>query len=244
MCDQPLRLWLLGGILLGLPTTWLTDRIVKLGPRYSYYRLRATKLRNGATDKESLKQARIQELNILDNLGMPMDESNYAYRYQEGHFFTDMEQGPTMITGYRIVTDRTGDRNFDPVSWIFEGSYNGLDWEMLDQQNDVKLPAGRGEKSELYDELMHLNDSHVIFRLAWYTELLATIGSFAWLAWGTSLVNAGVVECIDGAPSLYYPSWLLVVLTWSILTTGSLLVIVSAVATVLSNARRDPEPSA
>jgi hypothetical protein len=240
ICDQPLRLWLLGGLFLGLPTTWLTDQIVKLGPRYTHYRLRTTMLRNGKSDKESLRQARIEGLKVYDNIGAEMDEADFVYRYQDGHFMLDMERGRTMVTAYRVVTDRSADRSLDPISWVFEGSYNGIDWEVLDEQNNVNLPTARGAVGDHMDDMMHLNDSHTVFRLAWYAEVAATVASFVWLVWGTAKVNAGVVECIDGAPELYYPCWLLVVLTWSMLTTGSLLIIVSAVATVISGARRDP----
>lgn len=231
VCDQPLRMWLLGGIALGYPTSWLIQKIARKGPWYSCYRLKVRKTRGGGSPEE----AQLGELQIFDRMGMLVESDRATMREQQGHFFVDMRDGPTLVTSYSIVTASRAPANLDPVSWTFEGSTDGVEWDVLDEQEDVSVPAGRGQAlPESIDELNSVYEAAYDFRTAWFAEVVATAAAFVWLVKGTGWVGLASNECLDAAPGLFYPSWLLVVLTWSLLGSVTMMLIISAVAVVVT----------
>jgi len=237
-CDQPLKIWLFGGILLGLPASWLINRIAKMQPNYMHYRLKADALRGGG-DPDTM---RIKTIRLFDRMTtlIPKEEAGrdpVVERADKGYWIVSLPF-KAMITGYQIVTSPRDSRDLYPTGWVFEGSHDGVEWELIDavDSDQVTVPEPGGEY-ERFEELMHLEDSAAIFRAAFAIEVLANAAAFAWLVKGTMWVEAGAEYCPDGAPLLWHVCFIIVVLAWSLLGTVTMGLIVSAVAMVVLGVR-------
>merc|ERR1712232_730958 len=94
-------------------------------------------------------------------------------RHPDDIFTVEMQHGPALVTAYSLVTDHSGDQNLDPISWVFEGSYNNVDWEELDVVDGYdEFPTARNAATEKFGELFHLNDSHTCSVLLGSRKLL------------------------------------------------------------------------
>merc|ERR1712217_185052 len=126
----------------------------------------------------------------------------------------------------------------DPVAWVLEGSFDGVDWVVVDERDGVEMPRGRGVATELFEDMPHLDDATSAFRCGFLVEVMANIASFAWLVAGTAWVSLGTETCVDSAPYLWYPSYIIVVITWSFIGTMVVGIIVSAVSMVALGAKQ------
>eukprot|EP00929_Paragymnodinium_shiwhaense_P009868 TRINITY_DN11424_c0_g1_i6.p1 TRINITY_DN11424_c0_g1~~TRINITY_DN11424_c0_g1_i6.p1 ORF type:complete len:471 (-),score=91.87 TRINITY_DN11424_c0_g1_i6:70-1482(-) len=233
MCGVPLRAWLVAGMLLGYPMTWFVNKLAKCHPAFRQYRLVARSLRKGTDDLDAMK---IDGIQLYDRLGLPIPAESIVSQGSSAErgceWIVDVGV-PTMVTGYALITSTDGSPQTDPVKWVFEGSNDGVNWEILDDAKAPQVPMTRGFLCERQDYLLHLEECASVFRGAWFVEVIATAIAFAWLLKGTAWVAAGSELCVDGAPSLYYFCYLIVVVTWSILGTCTMALIASAVAMVL-----------
>eukprot|EP00928_Gymnodinium_smaydae_P038327 TRINITY_DN26461_c0_g1_i1.p1 TRINITY_DN26461_c0_g1~~TRINITY_DN26461_c0_g1_i1.p1 ORF type:complete len:525 (+),score=102.29 TRINITY_DN26461_c0_g1_i1:59-1576(+) len=233
ICDQPLRLWLIGGLLLGFPVTWLVNKIHKSQtPAYKLFRLICDGTKG---DGESTAMS-IDRVELWDRLGLLITEQKMASSILQDRWVAELEE-PTLLTGYSIVTHRTNPASQDPSAWILEGSKDGIEWEIVHEVEEGNLPQQRGANGVREDYLMHLGEAHAVFRTAWFAEFVANCLSLAWLVRGTGWVGAGAEECVDGAPLLFYWCYLKTVLTWSMLGTGTMMLIISAFAVVITRAK-------
>mmetsp|Transcript_54692 Transcript_54692/g.127566 ORF Transcript_54692/g.127566 Transcript_54692/m.127566 type:complete len:418 (+) Transcript_54692:45-1298(+) len=230
VCDVPLRTWLLGGLFLGFPTTDLVHRLVtKDDPRTKVVRFTIKKIR-GAADPENFS---LDTVVLYNRCGGPIHRSLVDERREANYWFVDIREGPELITAYSIVTHRTEGPECDPVSWIVEGSVDGVTWYMMDECNNESLPRQREAASQQFDDLMHMPDAQAAFRQGFLAEVAACAGSFAWLVLGTSWVSAGTEACVDSAPYLWYWAYFLVVVLWSFLGTVTIGLITCAVAMII-----------
>eukprot|EP00931_Biecheleriopsis_adriatica_P035558 TRINITY_DN20471_c0_g1_i1.p1 TRINITY_DN20471_c0_g1~~TRINITY_DN20471_c0_g1_i1.p1 ORF type:complete len:437 (+),score=68.51 TRINITY_DN20471_c0_g1_i1:76-1386(+) len=230
VCDTPLRTWLLGGFAMGFPLTDLVDRVVVANDvRFKVVRLQVKKLRSGG-NPENFK---LDSVSLYNRLGVPIHRSLVSERQEVNYWFVEITDGPELVTGYKLITHRTEGPGTDPVSWIAEGSYDGVNWQVIDECDGENMPTQREAASQYYDDLDHLPDAQAAFRKGFLVEMAATAGAFAWLALGTSWVSSGTEACIDSAPYLWYYCYFLVVLIWSGLGTVTIGLIVGAVAMIL-----------
>lgn len=227
-CDVPLRKFLIGMLLLGFPTTYLTNFMAKSGQsKFTYYRLTVTAGKNCKPE-----QCDIDELILLDRFGSPLKGCPDAEK--NGATWTIALPVGVFITGYQIRTNRSGSAQ-DPISWYLEAShdYSNENWVFLDECSDQQLPAGRGVLSIRYEDLIHTEAATSSFKLAFLFEILANACAFLWLVKGTGWVSSGSYSCIDTAPSLWYFCYLIVVVLWSFIGTITIGLILSAVAMIV-----------
>mmetsp|Transcript_58109 Transcript_58109/g.123403 ORF Transcript_58109/g.123403 Transcript_58109/m.123403 type:complete len:483 (+) Transcript_58109:57-1505(+) len=233
-CNVPLRAWLLSGVLLGFPTSWAVHKIAKTGPMMKWFRVTVHRLRGGG-DPTSFK---VEGITLFDHLMRPVDRIEQQEEYQEDNTWRANFKGdPALVKAYQLITSSNGDPQLDPVAWTLEGSIDGVDWVVMDEAEGVDVPRARGAATALFDELEHQQFANVAFRSAFLAEVFSTLLSFAWLVMGTAWVGMGSVDCVDSAPWLFYPSYLLVVVIWSFLGTVTIALILSAVAVVVMGSR-------
>lgn len=229
-CDVPLKSWLLGGILLGFPVSEIVNRVAKKRPAFQWYRLIAKQLRDGS----DVKNMKVEGLLLFDQFNLPIHKSETEERPENKHWFCSLKfDRVELITGYQVVTASRGDVGKDPVSWVLEGSFDGVDWIMIDERERVDMPRERGAPTAVFEDMAHLDDSTSAFRSSFLLEVAGNAAAFAWLVAGTSWVSLGTETCVDSAPFLWYPSYLIVVLIWSVLGTITIGLIVSAVAMIV-----------
>lgn len=230
VCDVPLRTWLAGGLMLGFPLTDAVHRVATRGnPRFKVVRLTINKIR-GAADPENFQ---LDSVVLLNRCGAPIHRSLVDQRHEANYWFVEIREGPELVTGYQLITHRTEGAECDPVSWVVEGSVDGVNWQLVDQCNDEPMPRQRESASQQYEDLLHLPDAQAAFRQGFLAEAAACAASFAWLVLGTSWVSAGTEACVDSAPHLWYWSYFLVVVMWSSLGTVTIGLIVCAVAMIM-----------
>jgi len=229
VCDSALRRWLLGGIVLGFPTSLLVHTAANIRPTFRYYRLVATRLRGGRPVSE-------MELGGLRLVGRFRSRVPRYEESQAGAIFSVTFEAPTLVTGYEVVTSRSAAAALDPVSWLIEGSRDGFAWEELDNCEDMIVPTIRGASTQLLQDMLHLEES-TNFRGAFLLEMVASAASFVWLMLGTSSVAGSTDTCLDSAPPLWIGCFLSVVTTWSWLGTIVIGIIITAVAIVALGAQ-------
>jgi len=235
-CDVPLKSWLLGGILLGFPVSELVNKVAKKRPAFQWYRLIATQLRDGS----DVKTMKLGGILFLDQFQNPVHKSETEERQENKHWFTSFKfDRVELVTGYQVVTAERGDSGNGPVSWVLEGSFDGVDWVVIDERTNFDVPRQRGQPTIIIDDMAHLDEASTAFRSAFIIELVGCAASFAWLVAGTSWVSAGTETCVDSAPFLWYPSYLIVVLLWSMIGTIAVGLIVSAVATIVIGSKTE-----
>lgn len=230
-CDVPLRSWFAGGLLLGFPASRLVENVAKSRPSFRFYRLHVTEGRScdgEATDLDGLV--------LYDQFGLPMDMYRTQQRKELNYWFVTLAEAE-LVTGYHLITSRSSSPQLDPSSWVLEGSYDGVTWQMLDECEGETLPDGRGVATFLYEDLAHLVDGTAAFRRAFLVELALSAASFAWLIAGSAWVSQGTETCVDTAPLLWYSSYFTVVLVWSFLGTVTTGLIVSTVAMIILGRR-------
>lgn len=231
-CDVPLKKFLIGMLILGFPTTKVIDWISKSGmmrQRFKYYRLTVTEGRSCEP-----QDAQLEKLIFLDRFGIPIEDPGMRVEQEESSWTFTLSI-PWFITGYQIVTNRTAGSQQDPMSWYLEGSWDGEDdtWILLDECTGQQLPAQRNAPSARFEDLAHISDATTSFRIGFVAEIFANACSFLWLIKGTGWVSAGIENCIDTAPELWYSCYLIVVLLWSFIGTITIGLIVSAVAMIV-----------
>lgn len=227
VCDEHLRLWLMGGILLGGPTDALIKGIAWfLKPRYMYYKFQVVNCRD-VTDAEF----EIENLQLYDEFGREIDGFG-VNAGKEGNCWMVSLKWPRMVSSYRIVTSRSLPAAHDPVTWQLYASNTKRTWRMIDEQDDGGVPMARDTPSELITDLRSLSED-ASFRQAFLAELIATGISLGWLTIGSAWIARGSETCVDSAPELWYYCFLLAVCTWSCLGTVTIGLIVSAVAMIL-----------
>lgn len=235
LCDAPLKLWLLGGVFLGFPVTWLIHRFKSQQPRFRYYRLKVLEIRNRA-DPRSF---RMEGLRLY---GRSSKEYNMNRVNQEHvingccHWRVTFDQ-PSLVTAYRLVTAQSAPRDLDPTRWTLEASTDGANWKLIDgPDNDLVVPSERGKPTSKLGDLLHLTEAPV-FRFAFVLEVLADLGALSWLMAGTSWVIAGSETCINSAPLLWWSSFFMVSVAWALVGTGTVFIIVGAVVTVIASTK-------
>lgn len=235
--DVPLRTWLAGGVAAGFPLTQLVHGIATQGnPRFKILRFTIKKIRGGA-DPENFQ---LDSVVLFNRCEAPIHRSLVDERHEANYWFVDIRGGPELVTAYQLITHRTEGPECDPVSWVVEGSVDGVNWQLVDQCNDETMPRQREAMSQQYDDLLHLPDAQAAFRQGFLAEVAACAGSFAWLILGTSWVSAGTEACVDSAPYLWYWSYFLVVVMWSSLGTVTIGLIVCAVAMIMIGSKSSP----
>lgn len=231
-CDVPLKLWLVGSVLLGFPTTQLIKRIVRFRPAYRYYRLVAMQLRGGA----DVANAQWGGLVLYDDFGtqVSQEEMHEMQDGLDGSIWYVSLQHEVMVPSYAVTTHASTDPALDPVSWTFECSVDGRRrWTVLDEMDEeVIVPTDRGESTDVIENLAHVEDAGLVFRIATMAECAASGASLGWMTLGTAWVSAGTDQCIDSAPWLWYPTFLIVTTTWSACISASSALIISAAAAV------------
>eukprot|EP00435_Cladocopium_sp_Y103_P042896 s1142_g12.t1 len=219
-----------GGLMLGFPLTDAVHRVATRGnPRFKVVRFTINKIR-GAADPENFQ---LDSVVLLNRCGAPIHRSLVDQRHEANYWFVEIREGPELVTGYQLITHRTEGAECDPVSWVVEGSVDGVNWQLVDQCNDEPMPRQRESASQQYEDLLHLPDAQAAFRQGFLAEAAACAASFAWLVLGTSWVSAGTEACVDSAPHLWYWSYFLVVVMWSSLGTVTIGLIVCAVAMIM-----------
>mmetsp|Transcript_42308 Transcript_42308/g.95216 ORF Transcript_42308/g.95216 Transcript_42308/m.95216 type:complete len:399 (-) Transcript_42308:40-1236(-) len=233
ICDFPLRPWILGGMLLGFPTSYMVHKVAAAKPAYSMYKFTALQLRGGSDPTEMM----IDGLALYRSGGAPV-ESGIAQEtdeYSGGASVLFKLDYPEVVASYRVISSH-GDAARDPIAWKLEGSNDGLRWDPVDAAEEPNFPTARGQQSALLEDLLHLeNDSS--FRQAYWLEVGMTAAAFGWLMAGTSWVSASSEACIDSAPLLWVPSFVNIVFSWSAFGTTTVGLIVSAVAMVAIGAK-------
>jgi len=230
VCDVPLRTWLAGSLVMGFPLTDMVHRIATRGnPRFKVVRLTINKIR-GAADPENFQ---LDSVVLLNRCGAPIHRSLVDQRHEANYWFVELREGLELITGYQLITHRTEGPECDPISWVVEGSVDGVNWQLVDQCNDEPMPRQRETASQQYEDLLHLPDAQAAFRQGFLAEVAACAGAFAWLVLGTSWVSAGTEACVDSAPHLWYWSYFFAVVMWSSLGTVTIGLIVCAVAMIM-----------
>lgn len=239
-CDVPLRPWLLGGILLGFPLSRVVQLVAEQRPRYKLYRLTVLRTRGGG-DPETF---RLGGLQLFDQLQQPI--SRVPEEVEEGplgggsFWQVSLRKEPLLPTSYQLLTHGSADPAQDPAAWTLEGSLDGMTWELLhqvDEEGHEEVPRIRSALTRAFEDLLHLEKATTSFRLAFLLEIVCNVASFAWLVAGTAWVGAGTETCVDSAPLLWYPCFLLVVGVWSFLGTATIGLIVSAVAMLVLGVR-------
>jgi len=231
-CGVPLRAWLLGGICLGYPATYLVKRAADLKPRLRWYRLAVTGRRDGGDPNE----AQLDSLQLHDQFGVPVHRSMVEQRHDGEYWYFSFPEAE-LVTGYQVVTHRTTVPAHDPVSWRFEGSVDGVDWRVLHECERHPVPEARSAPTEVLRDLAHLVDAVGAFRKAFLVEIAMTAASLTWLWFGTSWISDGTDSCLDSSPVLWYYCYLVVVFIWSFIGSITILLIISAVATVFLASR-------
>lgn len=234
-CDVPLRAWLVGGMLLGFPVSRLIHAAAQQQrPTYSMYRLSVSGLRGDGAPEGF----RIEGVQLCDQFGQAIE--GVQSDRDACHHRLVLSNGAAHISEYKVITHRTADPVFDPVCWTLEGSNDGIDWKVLDEINGAEVPLQRGAPTAVFDDLLYQGSPTQSFRVAFLTEVLATAASFAWLVAGTAWVGMGSETCVDSAPLLWWPSFVIVAANWSLLGTVSVGIILSAVAMVVLGAKSAP----
>jgi hypothetical protein len=227
VCDEHLRTWLVGGILLGGPTDLLIKGISWfMKPRYRYYKLQVDSCRQ--VPEADFK---IDKLQMYDENGREIDGFGVE-AMKEGSNWMVRLKWPRMVSSYRIITSRTDNAGKDPVAWKLFASNNERSWRLIDEQINGGVPTSRGVPSQLIVQLLSLAED-VSFRQAFLAELISTLGALAWLTVGSAWIARSSETCVDSAPELWYYCFLLAVSTWSCLGTVTVGLIVSAVAMIL-----------
>ncbi len=151
------------GVTCGDHGNWADARLIpKDLPGYRYYRFRTTKLRDEAT-ANSIQLAELALFEegarltgaIVSNPGGNNPVGEEAFRADDDDPATkwlDFNRGALVYDfGSNVVVDAYGFTTAndaserDPVRWFFEGSENGVDWEILDDQSgtDYATPTAR-----------------------------------------------------------------------------------------------------
>mmetsp|Transcript_40862 Transcript_40862/g.73814 ORF Transcript_40862/g.73814 Transcript_40862/m.73814 type:complete len:406 (+) Transcript_40862:85-1302(+) len=233
ICDFPLRPWILGGILLGFPASYMVHKVAASKPAYAIYKFTALQLRGGSDPTEMM----IDGLALYRFGGAPVESgmSQEPDEYSGGKSILVKLDHPEVVASYRVISSH-GDAARDPIAWKLEGSNDGLRWDPVDSAEEPNFPTARGQQSALLEDLLHLeNDSS--FRKAYWLEVGLTAAAFGWLMAGTSWVSASSEACIDSAPLLWIPSFVNIVFSWSAFGTMTVGLIVSAVAMVAIGAK-------
>lgn len=230
-CDVPLKLWLLGSLLLGYPTSCIVDSFTKRRKGYSVYRFTALQLRGGADASE----AQLGSIQLRGRFGLEIPEATVSQQHGGAVWLLNLDK-PERVSSYTLVTHRTASPDLDPIMWTFEGSVDGILWDILDEWEDTSIPMARGAESLLMDSLADEEDANDTFRSGFCLEGMFNIGAFAWLVTGTSWVSAGTDTCVDSAPLLWYSCYVMVVAVWSLTGTMAMVLIISAVASIVLGA--------
>eukprot|EP00403_Amphidinium_massartii_P009483 CAMPEP_0178417776 /NCGR_PEP_ID=MMETSP0689_2-20121128/24744_1 /TAXON_ID=160604 /ORGANISM="Amphidinium massartii, Strain CS-259" /LENGTH=371 /DNA_ID=CAMNT_0020039143 /DNA_START=197 /DNA_END=1308 /DNA_ORIENTATION=- len=233
ICDFPLRHWIVGGMLLGFPASYLVHRVAAAKPAYSIYRFTALQLRGGGDPDEMLIDG--LALFRLGNLPIESPMTQQPDGNSGGKSFLVTLDSAEVIASYQVISSN-GDVAKDPVAWKLEGSNDGLHWEPVDAAEEPDFPRARRQASALLEDLLHLENDNS-FRKAFWLEVGMTAAAFGWLMAGTSWVSASSEACIDSAPLLWVPSFVNIVFSWSALGTMTVGLIVSAVAMVAIGAK-------
>jgi len=232
-CDHPLKLWLLGGVALSFPTSYMVHSMVRrLRPTYQHYRLTVTTLRGGQ-DPDGMQ---LESLQLYDRFQVPVNRGNIEERQEGRYWYATVRTGPELLTQYRLVTHRFNAPALDPVAWVLEVSVDGMDWKQVHtcEAAPRDIPVARGQLSSHFFQRLETLDSAVgAFRLGFLAELLANAASFAWLVAGTIWISNSTDTCVDSAPLLWYSCYLMVLAAWSFFGSATLLLIMGAVASAL-----------
>lgn len=235
ICDVPLKLWLAGVLFLGFPTSYLVTRMANTKPTYKYYRLVATRLRGG----HDVADARWGGVQLFDgyDLPIPHQQVEEVEDTTDGSIWYATLESADLVSGYAIRTHESANPSNDPTGWTLEGSNDVFNWTVIDEMQsqegvflDFRVPTERQTWTAKIKRLAHLEDAHLSWRASFMLEMVFSVGSLAWLFAGTVWVNDGTYFCVDTAPWLWYPSFLMVTTAWSALFTGCFTIIVSAVA--------------
>jgi len=226
-CDVPLKLWLVGGILLGYPTSCIVDSFTKRRKCCRVYRFTALQLRCGADAAE----AQLDSIQLRGRFGLEIPQATVSQQHSGAVWLLNLDK-PERVSAYTLVTHRSASPDLDPVMWMFEGSVDGIHWELLDEYGDTSIPTARGSESVLMDNLADEEEVNDTFRSGFFLEQAFNIGAFAWLVTGTSWVSAGTDTCVDSAPLLWYSCYMMVVAVWSLTGTMAMVLIISAVAMI------------
>lgn len=242
LCEGPLRAWWVVGILLGFPVDALIKVAAMQKTKYKQYRLSATELR----DCEDTRMMEIEGLQLYSTGREPYDrESKWCKEYSDGGamwhvIFTT----PKLVTAYRVITSAESEAKFDPTSWVLEASNDGIEWDPIDEVEDAaeQVPMERDMMSRLFDELLHV-EADSSFRKAFLLEVAACAVSLGWLVAGTSFVSLASESCVDSSPRLWSFSFVVLALTWSLLGTITVGLIVSAFLMIVWKLGKPAQPS-
>lgn len=227
-CQRPLRNWLIGSLILGAPMTYLIDRLGVPRCRYKKYRLVATALRHD----EKIDMKKLSLLLGLRQHGCDLEVSSYEeQRSGDGPSWEITLKETTPVNEYYLVLKGQADN--DPFEWRLEGSDDGTTWIPLHKVKMKSLPNHRGYRTPNFK--IPRSDS---FRQAFAVECLAGLLSTCWLFVGTVWITHADY-CVDSAPFLWWPSYLLVTGTWSALSTVAICLIVTSVVSVLYPAQKN-----
>eukprot|EP00811_Abedinium_folium_P001072 NODE_10981_length_1316_cov_8.540791.p1 GENE.NODE_10981_length_1316_cov_8.540791~~NODE_10981_length_1316_cov_8.540791.p1 ORF type:complete len:332 (-),score=87.49 NODE_10981_length_1316_cov_8.540791:320-1225(-) len=230
-CDVPLRIFGVGGLLLGFPTSALIHALTQRKPAFRHYRLCVNEVRSSGNPY-------FFQLDDLRLFGRQC--RRYSDRAIEGGrtsygWWTASFRKPVLVESYQLVTSQSAAQH-DPISWCFEASNDCVKWTRLDYCHGITMPTARRAKTAIIGNLQHLSDGGP-FRKAFLAELAANAAAFAWLVAGTSWITAGSETCIDSAPLLWYTSFVTVVCAWSVLGTITIGLLISGLAIVLLKLR-------
>jgi len=232
-CDQPLKLWLLGGMVLSLPASCMVHSVVKrLRPSYQHYRLTAISLRGGQ-DPSGMQLERLQLYNQFE---VPVSLGNMEQRQEGRYWYVTIRTGPELLTKYQLVTHRFNGPAFDPVSWVLEASVDGIDWKQVHtcEATPREVPVARGQPTPPFFQNLETLDAAIgAFRSGFLCEVLSSAASFAWLVAGTLWISDSTGTCVDSAPLLWYSCYLMALIAWSVFGSATLLLIMGAVASAV-----------
>jgi hypothetical protein len=232
-CDYPLKLWLLGGMALSFPTSYMMHSIVRwLRPTYQHYRLTVTSLRGGQ-DPNSMQ---LESLQLFNQFQVPINRANIEEHQEGRHWYATSRTGPELLAQYRLVTHRFHAPALDPLAWVLEVSVDGVDWKQVHtcEVPPRDVPVARGQHSKYFFEHLETNDGAVVaFRSGFVGELLANAVSLGWLVAGTIWLSESTNTCVDTAPLLWYSCYIMVLGTWSVVGSSTLFLIMDAVASAL-----------
>lgn len=234
-CDVPLRSWLVVGILMGFPYSWLINKIAHQRPMFKYMKMTVTRIRNDQ-DPSTFE---VEGLVLYDEFERRLERPLAVEEYKDGNGWrADLYEDPIMVSGYQVITHTSRNPGLDPVAWTLEASLDGETWTVIDQVDDADLvPRTRGKCTEVFDDLEHLNESIGSFRAAFLAEVLGCTFSLVWLCFGTMWLNMGTEQCIDETPYLWTSCFLMVIGTWSFVGTFIIGIIISAAVSVLMGSK-------